>query len=157
MKKIRFELDIDEVVESQGCIQSSHDCFKGEDKAGKLFLFVDRMTGTMQTCLCKKGIVDERSYANIEIFPLPINTKILTTEIIDGKEKADPTHDDIMAHIQDCCDKIREGIVNCQNEVNIYIGQEFDALKAEGIGVGNGISEKTLLSALEIITRQKEK
>lgn len=62
-----------------------------------------------------------------------------------------------MAHIQDCCDKIREGIVTCQNEVNIYIGQEFDALKAEGIGVGNGISEKTLLSALEIITRQKEK
>lgn len=57
MKKIRFELDIDEVVESQGCIQSNHDCFKGEDKAGKLFLFVDRMTGTMRLVYARKVLL----------------------------------------------------------------------------------------------------
>lgn len=157
MKKVRFEIDIDEIVEYQGCIPGTHECFKGEDKNGKVFLFVDGITGMMQACVCKVGITENQKNADVVYYPLPINSKIITTEIIDGKEKADATHDDIMAHIQNCCDIIRQGIVDCQNDINIYIGHEFDAFKAEGIGVGNGISEKTLLSALEIITRQKEK
>ena len=61
-------------------------------------------------------------------------------------------HDELMSHIQNCCDKILQGMVSCQNEVNRFVGHEFDELKAEGLSTGNGISEKTLLEALKIVS-----
>lgn len=59
-----------------------------------------------------------------------------------------------MQHVQDCCDKVCATIQEHDNHMAVFLGKEIDALKSES--VGNGISEKTLLSALEIVTNRKE-
>lgn len=146
--KVKFELNIDEIVESRQPPMSSDEIFKREDSTGKTFLFVDKLTGDMQAALCKEAARDGEEYASVAFFFIPTNSVI-----VDEEEK-DEKHEAMMAHVQNCCDVIRKGLVDFQNEVSVYIGQEFDALKSEGISNGSGISEKTLLSALEIVANK---
>lgn len=148
MKKVRFELEVNEVIEHVGGIPCDHECFKGEDKDGKIYLFIDRLTGAMCVISCEKGVTDKNKCAQFEAFHLPINAKITT-------EKEDTADNDIFAHVSACCDKIRKGMVDLQNDISVYIGQEFDDLKKESLG-GYCISEKTLLNALEIVTKSRK-
>lgn len=147
MSKVRFEFNIDEIVETYRPISIENEIFNKEDSTGKTFLFVDKLEGFMQVAICIKAASGDNR-AIVDFFPLPNNSKIINDE--------EDKHEAMMAHVQNCCDIIRKGLVDFQNEVSVYIGQEFDALKAEGISNGNGISENTLLSALEIVTKNKQ-
>lgn len=147
--KVRFELNIDEIVEVSCFPTCSDEKFKGEDARGKTFLFVEKMTGNMQAICCVSPITGTEKYATLNIIFFPAEVEIITEE-----DNADATNNEVMAHIQDCCDKIRDCVVNCQDEINSFIGKEFDELKAEGLNTGSGISEKTLLSALDIVTKK---
>lgn len=151
MAKVRFEYNIDEIVEVSQFPGTCDEIFKGEEAKGKTFLFVDKLTGDKQVVVCVEPISESREYASLNTLYLPQNAEIISEE-----EKADTKHEAMMAHVQNCCDVIRKRLVDLQNEVSVYIGQEFDALKAEGLSNGNGISEKTLLEALKIVSKQTE-
>lgn len=149
MAKIRFELNIDEIIESEVYVSNGNEVFKNPEATGKTFLFVDKLSGIMQAAFCKEAASESNKYARVEFYPLSQNAVIIDEDVKDTK------HEAMMAHVQNCCDVIRKGLVDLQNEVSVYIGQEFDALKAEGLSNGNGISEKTLLEALKIITNKE--
>lgn len=154
MSKIRFELNIDEIVESDICVSSDHDIFKNPDATGKTFLFKDKLTGMMQAAFCKHAATEDRKYALVDFFPIAANTVLLTEDEVDNKHKV------IMSHIQDCCDKVckvvshhDEKIAERYNMVLESVQAIFDKLE-EGFA-GNGISERTLLEALKIVSNKK--
>lgn len=150
MAKVKFELNIDAIIEAPINISSDDPIFKNPEATGKTFLFVDKMDGHMQAVYCRRAATKDNKYAQIDYYPISDNAVITDEDVKDHK------HEALISHIQDCCDKILQGMVNCQNEVNIFVGKEFDGLKAEGLSTGNGISEKTLLEALKIVSKQTE-
>lgn len=150
MAKVRFELNIDEIIEGELYVNNDHEVFKNPEATGKTFLFVDNLTGIMQAALCKEAASENNKYARVEFYPLSPNAVIIDEDVKDHK------HEALMSLISRCCDKILQGMVSCQNEVNRFVGHEFDELKAEGLSTGNGISEKTLLEALKIVSKQTE-
>lgn len=150
MTKVRFELNIDEIIEAPITISSNDPLFNNPEATGKTFLIVDKMDGHMQAVYCRRAATEDNKYAQIDYYPISDNAVIVDEDVKDHK------HEAMMAHVQNCCDVIRKGLVDLQNEVSVYIGQEFDALKAEGLSNGNCISEKTLLEALKIVSKQTE-
>lgn len=150
MVKVRFELNIDKIVEVSQFPNNREEFFNGEEAKGKTFLFIDKLTGDMEASVCIEPGSEKDKFANVASFFLPKNA------IIINEEDKDEKHEAIMAHVQNCCDVIRKDMVYFQNEVSAYIGKEFDALKSEGISNGSGISEKTLLNALEIVTKNNK-
>lgn len=148
MEKVIFEVEYDEIL-NVGYLERTADLFKSEESRGKKFLLNDPLTGNKQLVLCKAPSDENNKYAELEYFPLPANAVIV--------EKPDPK-EELMSHIQDCCDKIcltiQEAMKEQYNDLAIFISKEFDTYKSEGVG-SSGISEKTLLSALEIVTKHK--
>lgn len=154
MPKVRFELNVDEIVYRPIDVTSSDPIFNTPEATGKVFLFVDKMTGYMQAIFCRRASNENDKYAKIELFNLSPDAVI-----IDENYDENAAHKELMAHIQDCCDKVCKTVQTVVNEsynnTNIFIGKEFDSIKEEGIS-GNGITEKTLLEALKIVTNKKE-
>lgn len=128
--------------------------FKGEDARGKTFLFVDKMTGDKQAICCVEPVTDTKEYATLNTFYMPLNSSIITEE-----DKADATHDEMLARFEEvsfnACQAVQEHITKEGNYIKDFIVQQMDKLKEEGINGGSGISEKTLLNALEIVTKNK--
>lgn len=83
------------------------------------------------------------------------------------KIAANESRNDVIAVMQKCCDKICNAIENCSVSVDAMheeMTAEFSSL-SEGCakiektideGSGNGVSEKTLLKALEIVTESNK-
>lgn len=153
MKKVRFELPIDVVEEAHEHIGTTHEVFRGEDKAGKVFLLVDKLTGYKQVAICKQPALEEGGCAQIEWFPIPE-----AAVIIDDEVQAEPTNQQVIEHVSDCFDVLSKTIINAANDhlnnLADIIGKEMDALKSEGC-TGTGISEKTLLKAIEIVAKSQ--
>lgn len=155
--KVRFELNIDEIIEGEVWVSNDHEVFKKAESTGKTFLFVDKLTGTMQAAYCKEAASEDSKYARVDFFPLSSNAVV-----IDEERKENDAHEALMSHIQDCCDKVcktaqfhDEENASRYNLVMEGIKGIFD--KIEEGGSGNGISEKTLLNALEIVTKNNNK
>lgn len=159
MAKIRFELNIDEVIECANVFpNNSADIFKGDNAKGKTFLFVDKLNGYMEACTCIKEISDNNSYAQTERFPIPHNAVIIDEGVQEEpsiEKLLDASHKELMNRVQFCCDELNKKLNENYNDMATLIGQEFDTLKKDGVG-GNSISESTLLKALEIVTNNEK-
>lgn len=145
MAKIKFELNIDEVIECS-CFPCNDDAlFFGEQAKDKTFLFVDKMSGDMQAVVCIKPASEAGKYANTASFFIPKNAVIIDEE----DKEVDEKHEALMAHIQDCCDKVCKTVQHYDEEDAERYNLAMEGLKgvsdqiAEGINGGNGISEKT--------------
>lgn len=152
-QKVRFELNIDEIIECSNFPCNDNVTFFGEQARNKTFLFVDKLTGDKQAIVCLEPASENRAYAHTNTFPLPSEAVI-----IDENEK-DTKHEALMSHIQDCCDKIcktAQHFDECNaeryNQIMEGLKGMFDELAERGNG--NGISEKTLLDALKIVSNK---
>lgn len=157
MAKVRFELNIDEIIEAPINVSGNDPIFKNPEATGKTFLFVDKMEGHMQAVYCSHASTDEKQYAQVNYFPIPANALI-----IDENVDEDAAHKELMSHIQDCCDKVCRTIqtyADIADSKHSVILQGLSPVleKIEEGGTGNGISEKTLLEALKIVSKQTEK
>lgn len=153
MAKVRFELNIDEIIEGPICRGYDNEVFKTPDATNKSFLFVDKMTGMKQAAYCNRAATEEEKYADVKFFPIPDSAVIIDEDVHPDKK-----YDDLMSHIQNCCDKVCDVVmVKTQNNWDL-IDSESSIIRAliENINSGEGISEKTLLEALKIVTRQTE-
>lgn len=155
MVKIKFELNIDEVVECNGAVCSDNEVFKNPEATGKTFLFIDRLTGTMQAAFCKEAVSETNKYANVEWYPLPHNTVIV------DEDTKDINNEDLLKHIQDCYDKVCSTLqtyhrIGCEHhDCVMKVVNDIRSDIGEG-STGNGISEKTLLEALKIVSKKTE-
>lgn len=155
MAKVRFELNIDEIIEAPITISSDDPLFKTPEATGKTFLFVDKMDGHMQAAYCRRAATEDNKYAQIDYYPISDNAVIVDEDVKDDK------HEALMSHIQDCCDKVCQtiqtyaDIADSKHSV-ILQGLRPVLEKIEEGGTGNGISEKTLLEALKIVSKQTE-
>lgn len=154
--KVRFEYNIDEIVEVSQFPNTRDEIYKGEYAKGKTFLFVDKLTGNKQAAVCVEPISESMEYASLNTLYLPQNAEIISEE-----EKEDTKHEALMAHVQNCCDKVcktaqhlDEHNAERYNLVMNGLKGLFD--KIEEGGNGSGISEKTLLNALEIVTKNNK-
>lgn len=156
MAKVRFELNVDEIVYRPIDVTSSDPIFNTPEATGKVFLFVDKMTGYMQAIFCRRASNENDKYAKIELFNISQDAVI-----IDENYDENAAHKELMAHVQDCCDKVCKTVQNfdAQNEERWKLMSENVAGIHDAIGeygTGNGITEKTLLEALKIVTNKKE-
>lgn len=155
MAKVRFELNIDEIIEGEVYVNNDHAVFKSPEATGKTFLFVDKLSGIIQAAFCKEAASEENKYARVEFYPISQNAVIVDEDVKDNK------HEALMAHIQDCCDKVCQtiqtyaDIADSKHSV-ILQGLRPVLEKIEEGGNGKGISEKTLLEALKIVSKQTE-
>lgn len=154
-QKVRFELNIDEIIECTQFPSNDNVAFFGEQATGKTFLFVDKLTGDKQVSVCIEPASESKTYAKTATFFLPPETVI-----IDENEK-DAKHEALMSHIQDCCDKVcktAQHFDECNseryNQVMEGLKGIFDELAEHG--TSNGISEKTLLDALRIVSKNRD-
>lgn len=155
MAKVRFELNIDEIIEAPTNISSDDPIFKNPEATGKTYLFVDKMDGHMQAAYCRLAAAEGNKYAQIDYYPISDNAVIVDEDVKDHK------HEALMSHIQDCCDKVCKTI---QTYADIAVSKHSVILqglrpvleKIEEGGNGNGIREKTLLEALKIVSKQME-
>ena len=111
------------------------------------------MTDVKQAAYCRRAATEEKKYADIEYFPIPDSAVIIDEDVHPDKK-----YDDLMSHIQNCCDKVCDVVkVMTQNNWDL-IDSESSIIRAliENINSGEGISEKTLLEALKIVTKQTE-
>lgn len=150
MAKVRFELNIDEIIEAPTNISGDDPLFKNPEATGKTFLFVDKMEGHMQAVYCSHASTDEKQYAQVNYFPIPANALI-----IDENVDEDAAHKELMLHIQDCCDKVCQTIQTYAAQHKTHIDDAFLQIM-ENCTTGNGISEKTLLEALKVVSKQTE-
>ena len=149
--KVRFELNIDEIVEQPININCDDPIFKNPEASGKTFLFVDKLTGMMQAIYCISASTENNKYAQLDFFPMPQNAIM-----IDEEHKVNNEYETLMAHIQNCCDKVYEVVRNTSQNNWDKIDKDSALIRAmiEEGNIGNGISEKTLLNALEIVTKK---
>lgn len=156
-KKVRFELNIDEVVECPINIMSNDPLFNNPDATGKTFLLVDKLDHHMQAVYCRRAATDGNAYAQLDFYPISANAVI-----IDENVDEDAAHKELMAHIQDCCDKACKTIQHyggkaCEQYNSVMEGLKGIHDEIEERGSGNGISEKTLLDALKIVANNTER
>ena len=153
MTKVRFELNIDEIIEGTVCMSNDNEVFKTPDATNKTFLFVDKMTGMKLAAYCRRAATEHNNYAEVVHFPIPDGAVI-----IDENVHPDKKYVDLMSHIQDCCDKVCELVRNISADHYEKIDNETTTIRAviENFCSGEGISEKTLLEALKIVARQTE-
>lgn len=153
MAKVRFELNIDEIIEGPICRGSDNEVFKTPDATNKSFLFVDKMTGMKQAAYCNRAATEEEKYADVKFFPIPDSAVIIDEDVHPDKK-----YDDLMSHIQNCCDKVCELVRRISENHYEKIDNEAATIRAMigNFSSGEGISEKTLLEALKIVTRQTE-
>lgn len=155
MVKIKFELNIDEVVEGTGFVNAGHEVFENPEATGKTFLFIDRLTGIMQAAVCKEAASENNKFANIELYSLPHNTVIV------DEDTKDINNEDLLEHIQDCYDKVCSTLqtyhrIDCEHhDCVMKVVNDIRSDIGEG-STGNGISEKTLLEALKIVSKKTE-
>ena len=108
---------------------------------------------------------DGRTRCDLATFP--ICSSAIVEEI---KKEHEATLKD---YIEECCVKIltsvnanRDDVRNVDEKMNVLIKQltsditclkkALNSIKEDGVAFGNGISEKTLLGALEIVTKKGE-
>ena len=149
--KVRFELNIDEIIEHPINIRSDDPMFKGPEASDKTFLFVDKLTNMMEAIYCKSASTENNKYAQLDFFPIHPNAII-----IDEEHKVNSEHETIMSHIQNCCDKICEVVRHTSQNNWDKTDNDSAVIRAmiEETSTGNGVSEKTLLNALEIVTKK---
>lgn len=149
--KVRFELNIDEIIEHPIQINSDDPIFKNPEASGKTFLFVDKLTNMMQAIYCKSASTENKKYAQLDFFPIPHNAII-----IDEEHKENSEYETLMSHIQNCCDKVCEVVKHTSQNNWDKTDNDSAVIRAmiEESSTGNGVSEKTLLNALEIVTKK---
>lgn len=156
MAKVRFELNIDEVVERPINIGSNDPLFQNSEATGKTFLLVDKLDNHMQAVYCRRAATDGNEYAQLDFFPISANAVI-----IDDNTDENAAHEELMAHIQDCCDKVCKTVQHFDEENAGRYDLLMEGLKGvhdtinEERDAGNGISEKTLLEALKIVADKR--
>jgi len=143
--KVRFEFEVDKEIESMsGCPMTTDEMFR--DATGKSFLLQDPITKAYVFVYCERGITEDSKYAQFTSFPLPTNAEIV--------EECAKTDADPIAEIKSCIDEKTELI---RDEMREHLNTSIQAITEKVLDfVGAGISEKTLLEALRIVTRTKE-
>ena len=86
-------------------------------------------------------------------------------DIIEHEERLKDYIDKRFDRLEDIVKKANEGISSVSEELDGFIDNSQDdfcsiekaleRIEKDGVGSGNGISEKTLLSAIEIVSKQK--
>ena len=86
-------------------------------------------------------------------------------DIIEHEERLKDYIDKRFDRLEDIVKKANDGISSISEELDGFISNSQDdfcsieksleRIEKEGVGSGNGISEKTLLSAIEIVSKQK--
>ena len=86
-------------------------------------------------------------------------------DIIEHEERLKDYIDKRFDRLEDIVKKANEGISSVSEELDGFINNSQDdfcsiekaleRIEKDGVGSGNGISEKTLLSAIEIVSKQK--
>ena len=155
MAKVRFELNIDEIIEGEIYLSNDNEVFKNPEATGKTFLFVDKLGGMMQAAFCKEAASGNNKYARVEFYPISQNAVIIDEDVKDDK------HEALMAHIQDCCDKVCTTLQTFHQQDCEHYACAMEVVNSirgdiEEGGTGNGISEKTLLEALKIVSKRTE-
>lgn len=156
MVKIRFELNIDEVVKGAINISSDDPLFKNPEATGKTFLIIDALDNHMQAVLCRHAATESNQFAQLDFYPIPAKAVI-----IDENVNEDASPKELMAHIQDCCDKVCKTIQTyadiADSKHSIILQSLAPVLERAENSTGNGISEKTLLDALKIVANNTER
>lgn len=150
-QKVRFELNIDEIIECSNFPCNDNVTFFGEQARNKTFLFVDKLSGDMQAMVCIEPASESEKFANMASFFIPKNATI-----IDEDEKHKKP-EELMSHFQDCCDKVcktAQHFDECNAERYNQIMEGLKGMFDELAERGNGISEKTLLDALKIVSNK---
>lgn len=85
--------------------------------------------------------------------------------IIENEERLKDYIDKRFNRLDAIVEKANDGISSVSDELNCFISNSQDdfcsieksleRIEKDGVGSGNGISEKTLLSAIEIVSKQK--
>lgn len=88
-----------------------------------------------------------------------------STTIIEHEERLKDYIDKRFDRLDAIVEKANDGISSVSDELNCFISNSQDdfcsieksleRIEKDGVGSGNGISEKTLLSAIEIVSKQK--
>lgn len=86
-------------------------------------------------------------------------------DIIEHEERLKDYIDKRFDRLDAIVEKANDGISSVSDELNSFINNSQDdfcsieksleRIEKDGVGSGNGISEKTLLSAIEIVSKQK--
>ena len=86
-------------------------------------------------------------------------------DIIEHEERLKDYIDKRFDRLEDIVKKANDGISSISEELDFFISNSQDdfcsieksleRIEKDGVGSGNGISEKTLLSAIEIVSKQK--
>ncbi|MBQ0153817.1 MAG: hypothetical protein KBS70_03425 [Bacteroidales bacterium] len=156
--KVRFELNIDEIINCSIFPCNDDAVFLGEQAKDKTFLFVDKLSGDMQAVVCITPASENNRFACTNTLFIPKNAVIIDDE----EKEVDSKHESLMLHIQDCCDKVCNTVQSFDAHNAERYNLAMEGLKgvsdqiAEGISSGSGISEKTLLSALNIVTDNRK-
>lgn len=116
-------------------------------------------------CLAKKHS-DEKGdyYACIDNYWGHVKISSSAT-IIEHEERLKDYIDKRFNRLDAIVEKANDGISSVSDELNCFISNSQDdfcsieksleRIEKDGVGSGNGISEKTLLSAIEIVSKQK--
>lgn len=94
------------------------------------------------------------------------NSKVVScVDIIEHEERLKDYIDKCFDRLDAIVKKANDGISSVSDELNDFINNSQDdfcsieksleRIEKDGVGSGNGISEKTLLSAIEIVSKQK--
>ena len=94
---------------------------------------------------------ENNKYAQLDFFLIPPNAII-----IDEEHKENSEHETLMSHIQNCCDKVCEVVKHTSQNNWDKTDNDSAVIRAmiEESSTDNGVSEKTLLNALEIVTKK---
>lgn len=108
MKKVYFEIEVEDEVFNTLNPDTSDDLFIHAE--GKVFLCVDPAMGCKDIVVCEKGKAEDRKYANLLHYSLPVNAKII----------GDPKEDPILSEIRKLHERSQRNADNIRNELAKY-------------------------------------
>ena len=146
---------------------------KSDIEKAELYPFGDGIYAVMDgdNFVCLRVVSDKRHsdekgdyYASVE--DSWGHPKVVScVDIIENEERLKDYIDKCFDRLGAIVEKANDGISSVSDELNVFISNSKDdfcsieksleRIEKDGVDSGNGISEKTLLSAIEIVSKQK--